>query len=218
MEWSDKRRNLKHRLNGHPNPRKRKKLKRWREILRRQIRERIRFLREKSAETVAKYLEQFKGNRRCFEAVSIMKKSEHSPLRIIDKENHLVHNSRIQFPMIEEFYKSFFNQEDRNTIIEPWTGDPRPLEVPITEQEVATAASKLNNGRAYGKDGTPGELYRYGGPALHKHLATIFNQMFEKQEGIEEIGSGILITLNKLNGKPPIISNTRLITLLNMIR
>jgi hypothetical protein len=42
--------------------------------------------------------------------------------------------------------------------------------------------------------------------------------MVEQQQNIEEIGSGILIALNKLNGKPPIISNTRPITLLNMIR
>ena len=44
MELSD-------RLDGHPNPRKREKLKRWRGILRRQIRERIGFLREKEKNT-----------------------------------------------------------------------------------------------------------------------------------------------------------------------
>ena len=76
----------------------------------------------------------------------------------------------------------------------------------------------FNNGRAYGKDGTPGELYRYGGPKLCEHLATIYNQMFEQGKSIEEIGEGILITLNKLNGKPPTVNNTRPITLLNMIR
>jgi hypothetical protein len=53
---------------------------------------------------------------------------------------------------------------------------------------------------------------------LYKHLATIFNQMFTKHEQIEEIGMSILITLNKMNGKPPEVTNSRPITLLNMIR
>ena len=42
--------------------------------------------------------------------------------------------------------------------------------------------------------------------------------MFEQGEIIKEIGEGILITLNKLNNKPPTVNNTRPITLLNMIR
>jgi hypothetical protein len=73
-------------------------------------------------------------------------------MQILDKDNHVVHNKSLQRPSIEEFYKGVFNQEDRNTVIKPWTGSRRPLEQPITE---------LNNGRAYRKDGTPGELYRY---------------------------------------------------------
>ena len=48
--------------------------------------------------------------------------------------------------MIEEFYKGFSKQEDRNIVIEPWTG---PLEKPITEQAFAQTPSNhlLSNGR-----------------------------------------------------------------------
>ena len=84
--------------------------------------------------------------------------------------------------MIHEFYRSFFNQAGRDTPIEPWDGEPRPLENPITAAEVQEAVQKLNNGRAYGKDGTPGVLYRYGGPKLCEHLAIIYNQMFEQEK------------------------------------
>ena len=217
-DLTTRRRKIRTRLRGRPNPRNRRKLQKWKTELSRQIRERVRYLQETKAETVAKHLEQYKGSRRCFEAVSIMKKYTQKPLQIQTHEKTRIYNPKLQFPMIKEFYETFFNQADRNEVITPWEGETRPLEQPITAGEVAEAARKLNTGRAYGKDGTPGELYRYGGPKLYQHLATIFNKMFEEQGEVEEIGIGILITLNKLNGKPPVINNTRPITLLNMIR
>jgi len=218
IEWTQRRRQLRTRLNGHPSKKNAAKYRRWRSVLKRQIRERIRFLAETRAQKVATYLEQFKGNRRCFEAVAIMKKYEYKPLQLQDEDKNLVYNRRSQFPMIHEFYRSFFNQIGRDTPINPWDGDPRPLENPITEAEVEEAVKKLNNGRAYGKDGTPGELQRYGGPNLCKHLTIIYNQMLKQGQIIDEIGEGILITLNKQNGKPSTINNIRPITLLNMIR
>ena len=217
-EWTEKRRNIRTRLRGHPSKRKRKKLTKIRNNLSRQIRERIRFLHEQAANKIADHLQQYKGNRRCFEAVYLMKKIDHKPLRIQDQDGHFMYNKNLQLPIIKEHYKKFFNQEGRDTPIEPWEGNPRPLEHPITEEEVANATQKLNNGRAYGLDGTPGELYRYGGPELNKHLATIYNQMFENHQSVDNIGEGVLVTLNKMNGKAETINNTRPITLLNMIR
>jgi hypothetical protein len=153
-----------------------------------------------------------------FRSSAIMKKYEYKPFQIQHEDKNLVYNRRSQFPIIHEFYRNFFNQVGRDTPIDPWDGEPSQLENPITEAEAEEAAKKLNNGRAYGKDGTPGELQRYGGPNLCKHLTIIYNQMLEQGQIIDEIGEGILITLNKQNGKPSTINNIRPITLLNMIR
>ena len=217
-DWTREKQRIRIRLQSNPSRRNRQKLIKRRNLLSRWLRERSRLLREQKVIIAAKHLEQFKGNKRCFEAVDIMKKSEYKPLRLLDKQNHEVYNTGQLLPMIKTFYNKFFNQENCNDPIDSWTGTARPLETPITAEEVQRATKKLNNGRAFGKDGTPGELYRYGGPKLCEHLAKIYNTIFEKHEGIQEIGEGVLIVLNKLNGKPPDVTNSRPITLLNMIR
>ena len=54
----------------------------------------------------------------------------------------------------------------------------RPLEHPITINEITNATSSLKNGRAVGPDGVASELLKYGDTVLHGEMAQILNQMF----------------------------------------
>lgn len=58
---------------------------------------------------------------------------------------------------------------------------------------------------------------KYGGDELHKYLARMFNDVFEKRQPITGTGHSILIALNKPN-KPKTSNNTRPIQLVNSIR
>ena len=56
-----------------------------------------------------------------------------------------------------------------------------------------------------------------GGEALHEHLAAAYNAMFVQGKVLPELCDGVLIALNK-PGKPRVVSQTRPITLLTVMR
>ncbi len=99
-----------------------------------------------------------------------------------------------------------------------FTGEPRPLNDPITESEVQHAMNRLNNNRASGSDELPGELLKYGYNVIAKPIANIFNRAITDQQTLSQIGHGILILLPK-PGKPVgAMTSLRPILLLNALR
>ena len=134
----------------------------------------------------------------------------------MDDDNHSITNPHHIIPLLNTFYKKFFNQDDIPPIPQ-WDGDPRPLHHPISSSEVRAATRKLNNGCAAGADNTSGELYKYGGDLLHERIASTLNTIFKTHQHLKDIGTGILIAINKPRKKRE-ASNTRPITLLNSIR
>jgi len=106
---------------------------------------------------------------------------------------------------------------ERHDAIDPFPTSPSPLTHPITAEEVEEASAQLNNNRACGDDDIPGEFYKYGGKLLFEATAKAINKIFETNQPMDAICSGILIPLNK-PGKVPFANNTRPITLLNTIR
>ena len=181
------------------------------------IRFRSRQLHNKKLQYIASELEKNKGNKRCFEAQRLLRRCTRTPFSLSTPDGQHITNPLYQLPLIDNFYKEFFNQADLQQPA-PWVGNPRPLTMPITVIEVQRATSKLNNGRAAGPDSIPGEFYKYGGPALHSSLADMFNDMFIYHEPIPALCAGLLIPLNKSNTKPKFPANTRPITLLNSAR
>ena len=115
-----------------------------------------------------------------------------------------------------EFFKEKFNKPEAQGI-DPYKGEKRPLNKPITKDEVKKSFKKLNNGRATGEDGIKGELLKYGPETLAEHTASVFNSAFEKHEPLE-INNGNMRTLPK-PGKPKgPRKNLRPVTLLNTVR
>ena len=82
-----------------------------------------------------------------------------------------------------------------------FTGEPRPLNEPITESEVQHAMNRLNNNRASGSDELPGELLKYRSNVIAKPIANIFNRAITDQQTLSQIGQGILILLPKPQGR-----------------
>ena len=55
-----------------------------------------------------------------------------------------------------------------------------PLNSPISPSEVKVATKKLNNGRAIGPDGIPGEMLKYGSDQLYLHIANNLTRLSRK--------------------------------------
>ena len=51
------------------------------------------------------------------------------------------------------------------------------LDMPVVMSEVIAACKSLKNGKAAGHDLVTNEHLKYGGEALYRHLATLFNVM-----------------------------------------
>ena len=118
--------------------------------------------------------------------------------------------------IITDHFESKFNKSEERQI-QPFTGNPEPLQNPITPDEIRNSFEKLNNNKAHGEDGIPGGLLKYGSFTLDITVANIINEMFAKHQPLD-INGGILITLQK-PGKPKgPTQNLRPITLLNTIR
>ncbi|GFS06789.1 RxLR effector candidate protein [Elysia marginata] len=67
-------------------------------------------------------------------------------------------------------------------MISPFQGEPKPLEKPITPEEVRKSYNSLNNNKAPGEDEIHAELLKYGTPLLDQTIADIFNTTINKHE------------------------------------
>ena len=76
---------------------------------------------------------------------------------------------------------------------------------------------KLVIRRAAGEDHMIGELLKYGAESLAPAVTKMYNDMFQQNLSITALLSFIIVPLNK-PGKPHTSSNTRHISLANMVR
>ena len=114
-------------------------------------------------------------------------------------ENIKIHNSEGKFvtepneiiKLTTEFFRNKFL--DRNAQhIHPYKGEQRLLSNPITPLEIHKCFKKLNNNRAVGPDGIPGELYKYSTPILAHETVNCLSSLFETHENIN-INEGEMI-------------------------
>ncbi|GFS13188.1 LINE-1 reverse transcriptase, partial [Elysia marginata] len=149
-----------------------------------------------------------------FQAVKALNRKRFENPKVHDNDGKKVSNpSQIQLIIANHF--KFRDDNIHN--IEPYFGQPRKLNSPITEKEVRASINSMNNGRAPGSDNISGEFLKFAPHLIDNKIAKILNQTFERHEDLN-INKGLLIALPK-PGKPkgpP--QNLRPITLLNSIR
>ena len=216
---SDKQRRLTrnlYRMKGKKTKTKRKRVKKERNLVFKELRARQKYLNEERMKSIATELEENKGNSRAFEFARIMSKNKTESFALEDEEKATLHNKQQKLTAVLRFYEDFFNREDANAL-DPWRGAPRPLEKIVDAAEVSIAAKRLRNRRALGPDEVAGEHIKYGGETLHKAIADMFNSIFTRHETIMELKQGYLFPLNKPD-KLKIVSNTRPLVFLPTLR
>ena len=190
-----------------------------RKVVFKAMRQRIKDLNSARIDQIATELEANSGNggnRAMYEYARLMKKKQFVRFSIIDKDGYEQVNPDNVLGPLREYYQAKFNQEGIE-MLEPWIGEPGPLENPITEEQVAAAIGKLNGNRAAGPDGKKTEEYKGGGAIISRVLANDFNAIFEKHEKMDSLCEGILIPMNKPK-EPHTVQKTRPIVLFNAVR
>ena len=91
-----------------------------------------------------------------------MRKIERKPYEnpiVHDKEGKCVTQPQELYKIVQDHFKTAFFKEDQ-TDVERFIGPPKPLDQPITAQEVAKASKSMGNGKAL--NGPAAELVKYG--------------------------------------------------------
>ena len=183
-----------------------------------QIHKRIETINDEEIERRTQNIESLKDSAQMFQSVRELTRNKSKPLVVKNSEGEIVAQQEEAAEIVAKHYVSLFSSNQTPNLDPNSTANlKKPLNRPITIEEVKEATNKLQNGRAVGPDGIPGELLKYGESALHQSIADTFNQMFESGDELE-LGRGTLIVLPK-PGKPPgLMSSLRPIVLLTTLR
>ncbi|KAJ8524821.1 hypothetical protein ON010_g16295 [Phytophthora cinnamomi] len=117
--------------------------------------------------------------------------------------------------MIKQHFQEQFADPTRTPVAPD--GLARPLDNPISADELERAFKRLHNRRALGPDDIPAELLKYGATTLAQPLADILNHGFSTGNNIH-LGDGILLGLPKPNKPVGQCASLRPIVLLTSIR
>ena len=79
-----------------------------------------------------------------------------------------------QAKLIQQYFKAQFT-DNTDPPLPAFDGLPKPLSVPISDVEVATATAKLKNGKANGPDNIPNEILKAWHPECNSIYAEILN-------------------------------------------
>ena len=162
-------------------------------------------------------IERLHDGAKMFKSVRLLYRTQYRQPTIHDDQGRAIQDQETYGKHVSDFFSEQF-QGDVKQGITAFTGEPRPLQYPITASEVEHAMNRLNNNRASGSDELPGELLKHGSNVIAKPIADIFNRAITDQEVLSQIGHGILILLPK-PGKPVgAMTSLRPIVLLNTLR
>ena len=218
VELSEKQKALRLRIYQHGQSEDRNNLRTERNNILRKISKRLRELEIMRADSLAKDISSTDECRKMFRAARALKTGSSIPsLSVHNADGHFVATDKGKADTISEWFKKQFTDPGGEQL-DPFLGDPRPLEVPIKEEEVKRAIKTLRNGRSSGPDGISNELFKYGSNAISPVIAPIINSAFEHHHPIKALGQGTLIALPKPKKPPGPPANLRPIVLLNSIR
>ena len=215
---SEQQKALRLKIYRHGKSEDRTSLRKERNNILRLISKRLKEVAVEEADALADQITSTDDCRKMFRAAKQLRSMKPTPPIIVqDTDGNLMATDEGKARVIKDwFQQQFTDQQDEP--LQPFEGTPRPLQTPITEEEVKTAITALQNGRAAGPDGINSELFKHSKNIVSRPLAKTINSSFEHHTPIETLGEGTLITLPKPKKPPGPPANLRPIALLNSIR
>ena len=182
----------------------------------REMRKRMKAVKETQIEETIKEIETVKDNARMFKAVKNLRKDQQGIKFVHDKDGKNINQPQEIYKEIEAHFKTHFRKDNINEISK-FNTPPKKLRKEITTDEVKKAISTMANNKAPGKDGLPVELIKYAPGQIHKEISEILNNIFRYNDENVKMGTGILLPLPKPGKTKGPVKNLRPITLLKVI-
>ena len=181
------------------------------------IQKRLKELREAAADELYAAISNTHESRQMFEAVRKVNNSKPpTGIGVHDENGCLIATDEGKAEVIRAYLEQQFTRDE--SPLEPFDGEPRPLNRPFTGLEIQLATKSLKNGRANGPDGIPNELLKYSTGAVHDRFADIVNKSFETNWYLDPIGQATIAPLQKPKKPVGPLKNLRPLTLSNAAR
>ena len=213
---SKQQKELRLKIQNTKDPPKKAKLKSERNKILHNIRKRKIEQKNIEIDKQIEYIDTAQCDRAMFKATKLLNQKPFENPKVEDENGKLATSANDILDIVSNHFKNKFTDNSEPEII-PFQGESKPLQVPITADEVRKAFNSLSNNRSPGEDQINAELLKYSTPLLDQIIADIFNEAFEKHENIN-INAGVLIALQKPGKKKGPPNNLRPITLLNTLR
>jgi len=218
VELSEQQKALRLRIYQRGHSEDRTELRKQRNSILRKISKRLKELEVMRADALADDIASTDDCRKMFRAARALKVAGPTPsIAVHNNDGQFVATDQGKADTIADWFNMQFT-DPNSEHLDPFTGEPGPLETPIEKEEVEEAIKALRNGRSAGPDGISNELFKYAREIISPSIATIINSVFEQHHSIEAIGQGTLIALPKPKKPPGPPANLRPIVLLNSIR
>ena len=164
----------------------------------------------------AERIEHLKSDtHKMFTAVRVIQNKNPKRPLLINSDNGITTDPKIQVQVISDFYKNFYNNAKSEGILNV---SPCEMKTPFSSDEIEIAIQKLKNNKSVGIDDIKAEELKHSPPEVSAHIADIFNEMAKTGEYPIEIKRGILSPLQKPNKKSGPCDHLRAIILFSVIR
>jgi exonuclease III len=212
---SEKQKELRLRIENTENPERKAELKHKRNQILKEIRRKVREEKEIELDNIVEQIESANHSAEMYKAVKHLNKKARTPM-FINEDGKRITDKATVHKRVSEFYEKRL-RDDNIQKLEQFVGPPKPLEKPITTEEVKKCLAKMSNGKSPGHDNIRAELLKYGTDKLHQTVCNILNNVFEKHDNAG-IGKGVIVPLQKPGKAKGIVKNLRPVTLLSVLR
>ncbi|XP_057310033.1 uncharacterized protein LOC130648030 [Hydractinia symbiolongicarpus] len=192
------------------------RLKNERNNIMRRIKDKLLENKTKEIENKLSEINQMKDTAKTFKALRMLHSKPYENPYVHDETGKHIASPQLVYETIKSHFQTQFYKPNE-TNLQQFIDNPKPLNQPITTEEIRKCANLLNNNRASGFDNISAELIKYAPTICHNEIADIVNDCFNKNEDID-VGKGILIPLCKPKKPKGPVKNLRPVTLLPIIR
>jgi hypothetical protein len=212
---SEEQKQLRLKIENIENWEKRAELKHQRNRILKEIRMKVREQKEAEIDKIVDEIESSNHSAEMYKAVKHLNRKARTPMFINENGKRTTDKATVH-KHVSEFYEKRL-RDDNLQKLEQFIGPPKPLDKPITKEEIKKCLAKMSNGKSPGHDNIRAELLKYGTDNLHQTVCNILNNIFEKQDNAD-IGKGMIVPLQKPGKAKGIVKNLRPVTLLSVLR
>ena len=165
-----------------------------RNICRKMMKKEIKKEKNKQLDKIIENIQSAPNDAKMFRAVQELKRKPYEN-PVVKENGKYIKGNQARYNIINTHFKNKFSKPDI-TPIERFIEEPKPLNQPITTDEVKKAVSKMTNNRAADRMGINAELVKYAPISILAQIAILLNNIFSNHVDIDT-GDGELVPLPK---------------------